>query len=127
MKIKITEANIAKLEDLVSETNGKAVAHTLSANAIVEMAQRAERRLDNAGILQKNRTGTVLFYRSGEKMPGAYKHSRIVNAGGIVRHATGWYLQSFYTTNAFTPEGGHEVLHLTYGGKVDAIDNVCKG
>jgi len=123
MKNKITEAkitNITNLEKLVGEVNGKAVAHTLTTDDIIAMANRSERRLDAAGILKKNHIGTTLYFRSG-------KHTHITNTGILERRAAGWYLVSFHTTSVFTSEGEYETMNLTDAGKIDAIDNIRKG
>jgi len=124
--IKITAESVPKLEKLVDEVNGKANAHTLTPYDIIAMGKRSEQRLDAAGILKKNRPGTILRFRSGEKMPGTYKYSRIANTGILERRAAGWYLVSFSTTNAFPSDGWYERLALTESGEIDAINHICE-
>ena len=92
MKIKITEANRAKINAMLDKLNGKATEHTASAENIFKLAETMEIRLDRFSIFKKNRAGAKASGMSGGNVPSAYKYSRIINDFTIERGSSDWFL-----------------------------------
>jgi hypothetical protein len=92
MRIKITEANRAKINAMLDELNGKATEHTASAENIFKLAEAMETKLDRFSIFKKDRSGAKASGMSGGDVPSAYKYSRIINDYTIERGSSEWFL-----------------------------------
>lgn len=97
MKIKITEANRDKINDMLAEAAGGAWAHTITDYAeIAKLAERAEQQLADSGLLIKHRRGARVTY-SPEGPGRAYaKQAFSFTTTDVVmeRATTGWMLKS---------------------------------
>lgn len=79
--IKITEANLSKLQAALDERNGKAKRHTLkNASKILDIAARAEKALESYGLPKNLRASAIASY-----------FTRL----GMERRTTGWFLAAW--------------------------------
>ena len=101
MKIKISIENIAALTAHIDSVNQRASAHTATAASIIRAAEEAESELAKFGLPKADRGGATAFFRSGDKVPAAYKYCRIVNHATLLRGSSGWFLVAFAKVEVF--------------------------
>ena len=93
--IKITEANKEKIAAAIKEEEGRATARTASATDLFEAVRDVTARLDNLGVLKKNRNGMEFHVcPEAQKFPSAYKYNPEATCFWIKGTATSWVLTS---------------------------------
>lgn len=117
MKIKLIPQNLEKIQAALDEINGKATKHVYTAQDVLKEAEEAEHKL--RGLPKVLQVGAKAYAESGESLPNAYKHSRVVNYVRIERFASGWFLTDLGTKQAWrdtvslsvsiSPEQGEEL------------------
>ena len=91
MKIKICEANAAKINAALKAVNGKAAAHTIDDYRYVEgAAQSAEQMLDT--IAKKDRVGVRVGFTPAGPSANSYKYQAISTRIRMVRGSSDWFL-----------------------------------
>ena len=85
-----TAGNRAKAEASLEAVNGKARAHTVGLDALLDLALECERRLDAAGIPKRDRVGVAATYSPAAPSARSYKWSVASTRVTIRRGASGW-------------------------------------
>ena len=73
-------SHLSKIVEAVKKATGRARNHIHTPNDIVDIARKAQRRLEEAGIPKKDHHHFHVTAVSGEAMPASYKYSRVVTA-----------------------------------------------
>jgi hypothetical protein len=100
MKIKIPtlqdcgskKVNLAPISAALAAVNGTAVGHTYDVSDIVRLAEEAETFAVTLFTNKKQVVGARYRAESGDKVPSAYKFSRISTLVTLERFSTGWFL-----------------------------------
>jgi len=105
--IKITEANLVKIQIALDAANGKSTAHTLCRSLdVLTVAEDAESRLAALVGVKKMLVGGRATYRSGKALPNAYKYSRHITFLFIERRSSGWFLIEVLSGTEWNSGGG---------------------
>jgi hypothetical protein len=83
-----------ELIDAVTEGNGRATKFAYTAPEIVELALRAERRLERSGLPQADRVGFVAKFDHKGPWAKAYKYTASGRSVTLRRQTKGWVLAS---------------------------------
>ena len=100
--IKVSEANLPKIQKLLNAANGRATEHVVTAAwAIPEITAFFESELGKLLPNKKLFEGARATYRSGQALPAAYKFSRLVTYIEFGRTATGWFITTLETRREY--------------------------
>lgn len=100
--IKVSEANLPKIQKLLNAANGRATEHVVTAAwAIPEITAFFESELGKLLPNKKLFEGARATYRSGQALPAAYKFSRLVTFIEFGRTATGWYITTLESRHEY--------------------------
>jgi len=91
MKIKITEENAAKIEDLCKAANGRARTRTKTADEIIGFADSLESHLESCGCAKAHRKGTRYQWWDGVGC-NSYDYRAESTAATIERGSSAWFL-----------------------------------
>ena len=112
VKIKITEANLEKIQAALDAVNGKATEHTYSrAETVISIANRAEVVVLSM-LAKKDAKGARFISNSGSTMPNSYRYSRKGTQLVMERTSKGWTLTEVAEITLWK-EGGKDYLRLT--------------
>ena len=93
--IKITVENTEKIQKSIDQVECRATARTASAFDLFEAVRDVTARLDNLGVLKKNRNGMKFHVcPEAQKFPSAYKYNPEATCFWIKGTATSWVLTS---------------------------------
>lgn len=121
MKIKIESKNASAIEAALLSVNGRAHDHAYTTfSAIEKIAKKSEILAVGLVGSQKSAIGAVMDSTSGERMPRAYKYSRVGTTVTIERCSTGWFLVGVAAETLFQ-EGGKDRLTLTEAQDLAAV------
>ncbi len=124
--IKITAANATAIRAALASVNGRADSHTYTAFADIErVTVIAERQLEALIGGKSNWTGAIVWDRSGDGLPNAYKYSRVCTSIKLVRKSTGWFLESIAAVTAYK-DAGKTTVYLTADQDALAVAKVRK-
>lgn len=104
----------AELATALDAIKGRAKVHP-TADRIIDAAERAEQRLDDAGVANTNRVGCTYSHREAGPTASSYKYKKTVTSFALRRTAKGWVVTA----------AGSEEVHPKQG-KVDRIDLTAK-
>jgi hypothetical protein len=114
MKIKISIQNSAALEAALAKANGRATVHTFKwAFEIIEIARKAEAKLDHLALKKGSRKAAIARASSGGTIANAYRYPRITSTATLVRGSSAWFLVSAGTTSSFCRKAGDTYVSLT--------------
>ena len=115
MKIKITTSSAGepKITQALATANGKATAHTATAQDLIDAAKDIESQLARLGISKADRIGAEFVYRSGGSVAKSYKYTRKVSLCRAARGASDWFLTSVSAQEIFANECGYCRMVLT--------------
>jgi hypothetical protein len=100
--IKVSEANLPKIQKLLNAANGRAIEHTLTnAWAIPTITAHFDTQLAELLPNKALYAGARATYRSGQALPAAYKFSRLVTYIEFGRTATGWFITTLETRREY--------------------------
>jgi hypothetical protein len=119
MKIKLSECAAT-----LAAVNGKAVEHTYTQRELLDVAARAEEKLEQLGLLMRERPGAYMRCVSGGSVPSAYKYSRKLTSARLTRTSGGWWLTDCKLIDHFE---GYECLYLTSTQDDIAVAHLRKG
>ena len=112
MKININQT--AKIEAALSAVNGRSERHCYTtAEEIISIAQRTEKKLEKLNIPKNERSGAFVRSVSGDIMPNSYKGLRNVTSITLLRGVKEWFLTGCYRSELWPNQSGSEVLHIT--------------
>jgi len=119
--IKISADKVANIQAALATANGKACTHTFTALEIITIAEAAE--IEVLGLLgnKKDVIGAMIFARSGDKLPNAYKYGRQVNQITIERRSSGWWLVYIGCFGTLDKSGSSSRLTLTAAQDAKAV------
>jgi len=124
-KEEIEQAFLDPLRAHLSKVNGKANAHVLRANDIVEVAEQAERTLEDRGVSKKNRVGTVIeFRRAGKKASATLARKagpQNTTFIRLVRVADGWRLVEAVRQIVWCNQKEHREFFVSTAAKDDIV------
>jgi hypothetical protein len=124
--IKIVAANYTKIADALESAAGRAHEHTLrSALDLASIADDYESRVVALVGGKTYAPGATVVWTSGEKLPNAYKYSRIVSRVVLERRPAGWYLSEITTQEAWN-DAGKKYIRLTQEQDARAV-SVLRG
>ncbi|CAO4164959.1 MULTISPECIES: hypothetical protein [Methylobacteriaceae] len=86
-----------------------------TAGQIIAAAERAEQRLDDAGVAYSNRVGCLYAFREAGPTASSYKYRKTVISFALKRTAKGWFVTS----------AGSEEVHPKQS-KLDRVDLTAK-
>ena len=128
LKIKVTEANRAKIEAALHEVNGKATRHAFTDFSEVEdVADFAELKLAELKLPKNLRAGAIWSETSGSPVANAYKGNRLGTKITLERISTGWALVSIKQATLHKEGGGVGHLALTRHQYDEAAKRVMAG
>lgn len=111
--IKIVEGKAAAIENLLQQTNGRALMHCYTTfQEIANVAKEAEKRVGQLLLRKKDFPGAVFEITSGEPMPKRYDYKRIATTVVVTRKKDGWYLSRAERSHVDI-YGGRRGLSLT--------------
>jgi len=119
MKIKLNNSAAT-----LAAVNGQADAHTYTQRELLDVAARAEEKLEQLGLLKSERPGAVMRCVSGGTVPSAYKYSRKLTRVRLERTSSGWWLTACTLIDEYK---GSECLHLTAAQDAAAVAHLRKG
>lgn len=105
MRIKVT--NTEAIDKALDAAQGKRTAHILYASEIAEAAEKAEKRLDNAGVPKNQRQGITAKFNP-HVVPNSYYGNATGTVARLVRRSKDWALVDLY---------GADVPHRSNGTK----------
>lgn len=124
-KEEIEQALLGPLRSHLSKVNGKANAHVLRANDIVEVAEQGERILEERGVSKKNRVGTEIeFRRAGKKANATYARKaspQNTTFIRLVRVADGWRLVEAVRQIVWCNQKEHREYFVSSHAKDDIV------
>ena len=125
MKIKI--ADFDKINAELQTVNGTANTHTATAYHIRLAAEGMENKLESLGIPKGERSGALGTFRSGEKVPNAYKYTRTINVVTLARGSSGWFFTGATKAQVF-PNSAHGArLMMTAAQDAKAVSILRSG
>jgi hypothetical protein len=121
MKIKIitTSTGAPKLTQALAAANGKATAHTATAQELIDASNDIENQLTRLSISKADRIGAEFVFCSGGAVARSYKYNRKVTLCRAVRGASDWFLISATPKEIYANQSGYCTLLLTE--KQDAL------
>ena len=105
---------------------GRAKVHP-TASQIINAAERAEQRLDDAGVANSNRTGCVYAFREPGPTANAYRYKKTVVAFSMRRTARGWVLVSAGSDEVHPKQGVVDRIDLTAKAKEAVLRAALRG
>ncbi|MDE2260849.1 MAG: hypothetical protein KGK17_11060 [Betaproteobacteria bacterium] len=123
--IKIDDSHKQKIETVLSEANGRSVAHAYTGfDEIHEIANRAEIQLSRL-LLKKGFPSAEWVETSGERVANSYFGSRNGTQVRLLRKSEGWYLVEAKRV-VLGCYGGHRKLYLRKIQDLAARDLVAR-
>ena len=104
--IKIIDKNAPHITSALEIVHARAREHTYTAQAIINIANLAELKLEVLGIPKGARRGASVAGRSGDKLPNSYKYPRCVSFITIERRAGDWWLVNLHQHGTWGEAGG---------------------
>jgi hypothetical protein len=117
------------LDDLAAALDaikGRAKVHP-TASQIIDAAERAEGRLDDAGVANTNRVGCLYAFREAGPTANAYKYRKTVVAFSMRRTARGWVLVSAGSDEVHPKQGVLDRVDLTPKAKEAVLRAALRG
>ena len=122
MKIKITDANAAKIQTALDAVNGRATDHTYRVYGdIAALVAEAETRRADLRLSKRDAKGMHIVRVSGDPVPSAYKWQRKATLVVLTYCATGWCLTDIGSTTIYH-DGGSIRTRLTPAVEAVALE-----
>lgn len=125
-EIKINEKNITAIEEAIKEAQGKATERTITAQNIIEYAEKI--RIDAQTYSSKKATVgmTAVIDKHAQRFARAYKYAPQSTQFQILCKATGWYLVDVYRATCHGSSSGECDIVLTEAQKADLLEYAKK-
>lgn len=109
-----------EFKEAVSDANGALSKFVYTADEIVKLAIRAERRLDRSGLTKTKRAGIELTAQHAGPGAKAYRYSSSSRRVTIRRNTKGWVLVSLDETRVF-PTQGERISYRASAAQIEDI------
>jgi hypothetical protein len=92
MKIKVSDANVERLEAELNRANGKSKKNTATAIDVILTAERAERNLEHSGVPVRERNGAEVTWNPAGPQARAYGFKMTRTRLKLLRCSKDWFL-----------------------------------
>jgi len=124
--ILLSRENAAELATALDAIKGRAKVFP-TATELLDAAERAEGRLNGAGVALSNRAGCLYAYCEAGPTANAYKYRKTVIAFSLKRTAKGWFVVSAGNDEVYPKQGVVDRIDLTLKAKEAVLRAALRG
>lgn len=125
MKIKLCTENEEQIEAAIRKAMGRALSFCHSYADVQELAEKANKRLDEFGLLVKDRCGIRAVGRL-KGPPNSYRYSAAASSIQISRGAKDWFLIDASRDVVYPKQKERLDLFVSEEQRDKAVQNLCK-
>lgn len=125
-KIRIINSNREAIDQAIKEVQGDLCrVNLLSVENILEVADQAEKQLEDLRIPIKNRSGAEFYYCPAGPWAKSFQFGQGATDVRLIRKSSGWFVKIIERTKVFPLAKVSNVLYLKIEQKEIAVTKFC--